>query len=88
MKAIAPTEMKLCNMVRAAGCEVGYYSRSSRDEWERYIFNSNQTRKEFLNMPYGPEREEKRLKEQRWQNMYLSYRQDWQAMAFMTIHPT
>ena len=82
-----PTEMQLFNTVRAAGCEVGYYSRASRDEWGRYIFNSNRARKESLHMPYGPEREERRLRERRWQDMYLRYRQKWQGMAFMTLHP-
>ena len=81
-----PTEMKLFNTVRAAGCEVGYYSRASRDEWERYIFNNNGHRKGFLGMPYGPEREERRLRERRWQDMYLRYRQKWQEMVFMTLH--
>jgi len=83
-----PTETELFDMVRAAGCEVGYYSRASRDEWERYIFNSDPHRagmKEFLNMPNGPEREKGRPR--RWQDMYLLYRQKWQGMAFMTIHP-
>jgi len=82
-----PTETELFNIVRAADCEVGYYSRASRDEWERYVFNSNRHRKELLSMPYGPEREERRLRERRWQDMYLRYRQEWQGMAFMTIHP-
>jgi len=88
------TETELFDMVRAAGCEVGYYSRASQDEWERYVFNSNMRRdgnKEFLdtlrNMPNGPEREQVRAKGRRWQDMYLRYRQKWQGMAFMTIHP-
>ena len=80
-----PTEMKLFNTVRATGCEVGYYSRASRDEWERYIFNRDRIRKGYLSMPYGPERE--KASPRRWQDMYLRYRQKWQGMAFMTIHP-
>jgi len=80
-----PTEMKLFNTVRAAGCEVGYYSRASRDEWERYIFHRYRIRKEYLSMPYGPERE--KASPRRWQDMYLRYRQKWQGMAHMTIHP-
>jgi hypothetical protein len=81
------TETELFDMVRAAGCEVGYYSRASRGEWERYIFH---TRKDgirnLLSMPNGPERD--KLRPRRWQDMYLRYRQKWQRMAFMTIHPT
>ena len=80
-----PTEMKLFNAARATGCEVGYYSRASRDEWERYIFNRYRIRKEFLSMPYGPERD--KASPRRWQDMYLRYRQNWQSMAFMVIHP-
>ena len=89
------TETELFDMVRAAGCEVGYYSRGSRDEWDRYVFNSDRGRagrKEFLaavrSMPNRPEREAVRAKWHRWQDMYLRYRQKWQGMAFMTVHPT
>ncbi len=81
-----PTETELFDMARSAGCEVGYYARASRDEWERYIFHSHRAlMKEFLSMPDGPERERKR--DRRWKDMYLRYRQKWQGMAFMTIHP-
>jgi len=80
------TETELFDMVRAAGCEVGYYSRSSRAEWERYIFNTHKDEiKNFLNMPEGPDREKARP--HRWQDMYLRYRQKWQGMATMTVHP-
>ena len=83
-----PTETELFDMVRAAGCEVGYYARASRNEWERYIFHSHRDgMKKSLNMPDGPEQQETRRKERRWQDMYLRYRQKWQGMAFMTIHP-
>ena len=81
-----PTETELFDMARAAGCEVGYYARASRGEWERYIFHSHRgLMTEFLAMPDGPERERKR--DLRWKDMYLRYRQQWQGMAFMTIHP-
>ena len=43
--------------------------------------------KEFLEMPAWPEREERRLKLHHWQDMYLRYRQQWQGMAFLTLHP-
>jgi cyclopropane fatty-acyl-phospholipid synthase-like methyltransferase len=82
------TEAELFEIVRAAGCEVGYYSRASRDEWDRYIFNSRIRQahmKKFLSSQNGPERE--KLRPRRWQDMYLRYRQKWQEMALMTIHP-
>jgi cyclopropane fatty-acyl-phospholipid synthase-like methyltransferase len=81
-----PTETELFDMVRAAGCEVGYYSRASRAEWERYIFHTHKDEiKALLSMPSGPERE--RARSHRWQDIYLRYRQKWQGMAFMTVHP-
>ena len=81
-----PTETELFDMVRAADCEVGYYSRASRGEWERYIFHTHRDEiQKFINMPKGPERE--KASPRRWQDMYLHYRQKWQGMAFMTVHP-
>ena len=81
-----PTETELFDMVRAADCEVGYYSRASRGEWERYIFHTHREEiQDFLNMPKGPERD--KASPRRWQDMYLRYRQKWQGMAFMTVHP-
>jgi cyclopropane fatty-acyl-phospholipid synthase-like methyltransferase len=81
-----PTETELFDTVRAADCEVGYYARASRDEWERYIFHTHKDEiQRFVNLPKGPERE--KASPRRWQDMYLRYRQEWQGMAFMTIHP-
>ncbi|MCC7145730.1 MAG: methyltransferase domain-containing protein [Phycisphaeraceae bacterium] len=82
------TETDLFDIARAEGLEVGYYSRATRDEWDRYIFNSRKIEmQEFLQMPAGPAREERRSKLHRWQDMYLRYRQQWQGMAFLTLHP-
>jgi hypothetical protein len=67
---------------------VGYYSRATEDEWDRYIFSSRKREMvEFQALPPGPAREERRERLHRWQDMYLNYRQKWQRMAFLTLHP-
>lgn len=82
------TEMDLLNIARAEGLEIGYYSRATRDEWDRYIFSSRRSgMQELLAMPSGPAREDRRAGLHRWQDMYIRYRQHWQGMAFMTLHP-
>jgi SAM-dependent methyltransferase len=82
-------ETDLFDIARAEGLEIGYYSRATRDEWDRYIFNSRKLEmQEFLQMPVGPAREKRKAALHRWQDMYLRYRQHWQGMAFLTLHPT
>jgi SAM-dependent methyltransferase len=81
------TEAGLFDIVRGAGLEVGYYGRASLDEWERYIFGGRKAEMgDFLRMAPGDEQEERRQRLRRWQDMYLRYRQEWQGMAFMTLH--
>ncbi|MCC6353568.1 MAG: methyltransferase domain-containing protein [Verrucomicrobiae bacterium] len=83
-----PTEIELFDIARGEGLEVGYYSRATRDEWDRYIFSSRGIEmREFLAMPVGPAKEDRRRNLHRWQDMYLRYRQPSQGMAFMTLHP-
>jgi cyclopropane fatty-acyl-phospholipid synthase-like methyltransferase len=79
-----PTETELFDMVRAAGCRVGYYSRASRGEWERYIFHTHKV-KTRGNMSDGEQ--QAKVGPDRWQDMYLRYRQKWQGIAIMTVHP-
>jgi len=79
-----PTETELFDMVRAAGCKVGYYSRASRGEWERYIFHTHKV-KTRRDISGGPQQE--KVVPDRWQDMYLRYRQKWQGIAIMTVHP-
>ena len=82
------TELELFDIARSEGLEVGYYARATLDEWDRYIFSSRKAEMhEFLTMPAGPEREQRRAGLHRWQDMYLRYRQQCQGMAFLTLHP-
>jgi cyclopropane fatty-acyl-phospholipid synthase-like methyltransferase len=82
------TEPELFDIARSHGLEVGYYSRATEDEWDRYIFSSRKREMvEFQALPPGPAREERRKQLHRWQDMYLDYRQKWQRMAFLTLHP-
>ena len=81
------TEIELFNIARSEGLEVGYYTRASRDEWDRYIFSSRKAEmEEFITIPPGPAREERRKGLHRWQDMYLRFRQEWQGMGFFTLH--
>jgi len=81
------TEPALFDIARDEGLEVGYYSRATRDEWDRYIFSSRkQEMQAFLAMAPGPKREKRRAALRRWQDMYLLYRQRWQGIAFLTLH--
>lgn len=82
------TERALFDMARSEGLEVGYYSRASQDEWDHYVFISRRAEMEnFLRLPPGSQRKERRANLHRWQDMYLDYRQKWQGMAFLTLHP-
>jgi len=82
------TEPELFDIARSHGLEVGYYSRATEDEWDRYIFSSRRREMvEFQALPPGLAREERREQLHRWQDMYLNYRQKWQRMAFLTLHP-
>ena len=81
-------ETELFDIARKHGLEVGYYARAGRDEWERYIFSSHKGEmRAFAAMPPGLVKEERRRGLHRWHDMYLRYRQHWQCMAFMTLHP-
>ncbi len=82
------TEPELFDIARSEGVEVGYYTRATPDEWDRYIFSSHKTEmQELLAVSAGREREERKARLHRWQDMYIRYRQHWQGMAFMTLHP-
>ncbi len=82
-------ETELFDIARKHGLEVGYYARAGRDEWERYIFSSRrEDMRLFATTPLGPAKEEHRTRLHRWHDMYLRYRQQWQCMAFMTLHPS
>jgi len=82
------TQRELFEIARREGFEIGYHSRATRDEWDGYIFNSRGAElKEILNLPIGPIREKSRERLHHWQDMYLHYRQEWQEIAFFTLHP-
>lgn len=82
------TEPELFAIARSEGLEVGYYSRASRDEWCHYIFaNRRRELKELSKLPPGVEREERRARLHRWQDIYVRYKQSWQEMGFLTLHP-
>jgi cyclopropane fatty-acyl-phospholipid synthase-like methyltransferase len=82
------TQEGLFEIARREGFEIGYHSRATRDEWDQYIFNSRGAElKEFLNLPAGKAREDRRVSWHHWQDMYLRYRQKWQEIGFFTLHP-
>ena len=83
------TEGELFETARRERLEIGYYSRATRDEWDHYIFGSGRgVMSEFLALPSGEPRETRRAEIRRWQDMYVQLRQQWQMMAFMTLHPS
>jgi len=82
------TELELFEIVREEGFQVGYMARSSREDWDRYVF-ANQVGAigEIKSIPDAAERQQRWARFPRWQDMYIKYRQIYEGFAIYVLYP-
>lgn len=82
------TELELFEIAREEGFQVGYMARSSREDWDRYVFaNQVGTIGEIKAIPDDAERRQHWVKFLRWQDIYIKYRQEYQGFAIYVFYP-